>query len=86
MLTLKTLKEMQPNTIFASGVGTYFELAPHTIKWVAVRGGIHDWCIYYGYANMSEVTIAETGSKCFTKSVIKELVSCDKEAFNMYRY
>lgn len=59
-LTLQDLKNMSPDTIFASGIGLivhpWFNNAKrvleedgrHTkVKWVAVRGNIEDWCIYH---------------------------------------
>jgi hypothetical protein len=59
-LTLKQLKEMEPNTIFARGLGfiehpwfnnakKYLEKDGKSImvKWIAIRGGIHDWAIYH---------------------------------------
>jgi hypothetical protein len=47
-LILEDLKRMEPGTIFARGVGYYPELHTHgNIRWVAKRGQIHDWAIYY---------------------------------------
>jgi len=58
MLTLKKLKGLEPNTIFASGRGKiehpWFNDAKNIdenneteVNWVAVRGIIHDWNIYH---------------------------------------
>ena len=58
-LTLKMLKEMEPDTIFAKGYTTiehpWFNDATNLepdgrsvkVKYVAVRGGIWDWKIYH---------------------------------------
>jgi ABC-type Fe3+-hydroxamate transport system substrate-binding protein len=83
MLTLKQLKEMQPDTIFASGVGMDGQ---DEIRWVAVRGGIHDWAIYYGRLSQSKEEIRDYGDKLFSEEKIKRFVPCDDEAFDMYRY
>jgi hypothetical protein len=48
MLTLQQLKDMEPYTIFATGVTTDGYDAVNMygkgqeLKWVATRGGIHD--------------------------------------------
>jgi hypothetical protein len=60
MLTLKKLKAMKPDTIFAQGIGLiehpWFNDATRTleldgrstkVKWVAIRGYYHDWAIYH---------------------------------------
>jgi len=85
-LTLQNLKEMEAGTIIASGVDLYEELYKEPIKWVAIRGGIHDWSIYYGQPEMIDEYITAYGEKCHTESIIKELVPCNDEAFKMYRY
>ena len=86
MLTVDKLKEMQPG-IFASGIIKDPRLHKDLeLKWVAVRGGIHDWAIYYHRAEMSDQFVKSSGDKCFTKEVIKELVPCNDEAFKIYRF
>ena len=56
------------------------------LNWVAVRGKIHDWAIYYHTSDKSDDYIRDYGSKCFTEAVIKDLVPCDVDALKMYRY
>lgn len=67
-LTIKKLKEIEPNTIFASGIGLiehpWFNDAKISleedgrstkVKWVATRGFIHDWAIYHSLdANLEQ--------------------------------
>ena len=82
---------MEPRTIFEFKAG---ENEERTFMWVAVRGGIHDWAIYTSLNNVSLVVIAaldkeeiaKYGQKLFDRKKIRELVPCDDEAFNMYRY
>ena len=85
VLTVEQLKQMNPG-IFASGSIFEPRLAKEYLKWVAVRGQIHDWAIYYHREEKSIEFVRDYGDKCFTKEVIKELVPCDDEAFKMYRY
>lgn len=76
---------MPPNTVFATGTGTYPEVYHKEIRWVAVRGGIHDWAIYYHLSENDEYFIKTQGDKMFTESVIKRLVPCDDESYKIYR-
>ena len=84
ILTLQILKDMEPGT-FAKGEGTYPGLHADPIRWVAVRGGIHDWALYYHHAYHSFKYVKKTGDKSFTESIIRDLVPCDDEAWAMYR-
>ena len=85
MLTIKELKEMRPG-IFAQGEGTYPELHKDKIRWVATRGQIHDWALYYHSAQNDWDYVKNHGDKAFTESVIRSLVPCDDEAWGMYRF
>lgn len=84
-LTLQHLKDMQPG-IFAYGTLQDCKICPEHIKWVAVRGGIHDWTIYYDKECYSYDHVKDFGTKLYTSSIIRELVPCDDKAFKMYRY
>lgn len=52
MLTLQELKDMDPDTIFATGTttddsaGINMTGSGRELRWVACRGGIWDWAIY----------------------------------------
>lgn len=118
-LTLQQLKDMKPDTIFASGIGLiehpWFNNAKSVleggtlepdgrstkVKWVAIRGGYHDWAIYHSMdANLvqaryfddpihlkaSENIIADYGAKLHDMKKIREFVPCDDEALEMYRH
>jgi hypothetical protein len=92
MLTVEKLKDMQPHTIFAEGVtidnytGINMSNSNKVLRWVAVRGGIHDWAIYIGWEDMLGEEVAATGDKVCSKDNIRKLVPCDDEAFKMYRF
>lgn len=92
MLTLEKLKSMTPDTIFAEGTanddpeGLFMANTNRRLRWVAVRGGIHDWCIYCHFADKSNEWIKAQGDKVSDERHIKMLVPCDDEAFKMYRY
>ena len=86
MLTLKMLKDMPPATVFATGVINDPRIYKESVRWVAKRGGIHDWAIYYHHERYSQDYVMENGDKMITKEVIKELVPCDDEAYSMYRF
>jgi hypothetical protein len=92
MLTLEILKKLQPNEIFAAGKSwdssRYLNLTNtgKLLRWIAVRGGIHDWCIYAQDASWSIEEVKENGEKIYSESIIRSLVPCTDEAFKMYRY
>lgn len=91
-ITLQQLKDTKPNTIFATGetsVEDYWDASKEMqIKWVAVRGGIHDWAIYYQKAeeDWTDERIRDMGEKMHNPASIKKCVPCDDEAFEMYRH
>ncbi len=86
MLTLDDLKEMEPGQIIGSGVVLNERLYHKPVRWVAKRGRVHDWAIYYDREEKSEYQVETWGNKCFTESVIRELVPCDDSAMKMYRF
>lgn len=71
------------------------------VKWVAVRGSIHDWAIFHSmgasivtadffddpiHLKANNERIASTGAKLCKESDIRRLIPCDDEAFQMYNY
>jgi len=114
MLTIKKLKKMKPGAIIAEGFGyiehPWFNDAPHAVekdgkttqvKWIAVRGEIHDWAIYHSmdanicphkyfdcdcHLTASYEQILRIGAKLTSKKYIRTFVPCDDEALGMYRY
>ena len=92
MLTLGKLKVMTPNTLFAEGTanddpnGLFMANTNRLLRWVAVRGEIHNWCIYCHFAEHDSEWIKRHGDKVIDGKYIKKLVPCDDEAFKMYRY
>ena len=120
MITLQQLKDMTPDTIFASGTGLivhpwFNSGCPNLVdeqgkpnehghyvlvKWVAIRGYIHDWAIYHsldanlepsdylgGFQHLmaSDQQVADYGAKLHDRETIKRFVPCDDEALEMYR-
>jgi hypothetical protein len=86
MLDLKMLEAMPPHTVFATEVVNLTRLWKDDVRWVAVKGGINDWAIYYHKKEKSVEFICREGDKVFTKEVIRELVECTDEVFEAYRY
>lgn len=89
MLTLERLQDLEPHSIFARGkakipnpikVGLKV-----TIKWIAVRGGIADWSIFYGTPCEDENFIKAYGKKILDDKMIRKLVPCDDLALQWYR-
>jgi len=92
MLTLQKLKDMSPQTIFATGEildnphGINMTNSGKRLRWVAVRGDIYDWTIYCHWAENPAGWIQQHGDKVCNKHSIRHLVDCDDEAFALYRF
>ena len=92
VLILEDLKNMEPKAIIAKGealdspIGINMTNSGKMLRWIAVRGVIHDWCIYCYFANKSYEWIRGFGDKVRTEETIKRLVPCSIEAFEKYRY
>lgn len=86
MLTKEMLESMPQDTVFATGVVNEPGLYHIPVRWLAVRGGIADWAIYYHKEKMGIKYIRDCGDKCFTEEIIKKLVPCDEDAFKAYRH
>lgn len=85
MMTLKNLKDLPPHGVFASGIISDERLFTEPVRWIAKRGYIHDWAIYYGKEEKSVEEIMKWGSKLYSRSIIEDLVVCDEEMMKMYR-
>lgn len=91
-LTLKDLHELPPHSVIATGLtidnytGVNMSGSDNVLRWVAVRGEIHDWAIYIGFSVQSVDEISRHGDKVYDKGSIKKLVPCDDEAFAKYRH
>jgi len=82
-LNIEQLKEMSPG-IFKSG--TYTDAQGTENRWVAVRGGYHDWCIYQDMMHKAETLIASHGNKIHDMVVVAKLIDCEDDALEMYRH
>jgi hypothetical protein len=92
MLDRKMLVDMPPQTMFACGEttddseGIEMTGSGKSLKWVAVRGAIPDWCIYIHWSFNTFKDIKTMGDKVCNETNIKRLVPCDDEAFQRYRF
>jgi len=91
-------------TTYKSKKGAYKTVTPSgltKVKWIAVRGGIHDWAIYHSldsdfcqadylddpiHLETPYESILSWGAKLHEEDEIKKLVPCDDDAFFMYRH
>tara|TARA_B100001142_G_scaffold326829_1_gene383112 strand:- start:4920 stop:5246 length:327 start_codon:yes stop_codon:yes gene_type:complete len=107
MLDLKEFKELAHDNIFGSGVFVDSHLsgfldglptihAQNTggerMSWVAVKGMIHDWAIYYYYEKnellntLTPLTyVRNHGVKLHDYENIKKLVPCSDDVLECYR-
>jgi len=90
MLDLRMLKDMPSGCVFATGVLQDHRVHDLPVRWLAKRGdGFHDWAIYYGLADNPAWPgwrILQDGDKLLTGDIIRQIVPCDDESFEFYRY
>ncbi len=95
LLTFEKFILFPDNYIFIKGTfindtnGIYFfndNNKKTILKYVAVTGTFHDWCIYIGTSEKSDSYICSFGDKLKTLEYIKKLVKCDYQTLMNYRY
>jgi len=91
-LTVECLKKMEPGYMFASGSARDHPSDINMtgngqwLRWVAVRGGYHDWAIYIHKATHNKLWIKSQGDKICNEHYIKKFVPCTDEAYALYRH
>ena len=84
-LTLEELKKFAPHTTFRRGTGHPNGSIHIPFKWVAKRGLIPDWAVYYGSMDMTWEKVEDIGDKLYNMDLIKQLVNCDDKVLKNYR-
>jgi hypothetical protein len=91
VLTLELLVGIEPETVFAAGInstinfpnaGAFFQI----FRWVAERGVIDDWVIYYLPKGNGIKTVSRVGHKLKDPIAIQKLVPCTEEVLARYRF
>jgi hypothetical protein len=93
ILTPEDLKAMHPGAIIAAGTvknspDEIYMTSDHIgrpMRYVAKRGGIHDWAIYLDWESKSLDQVLDHGQKLQSLKHVKKLVPCTDEALNLYR-
>ena len=91
-MTLQEFKEIEPGTVFASGVlpnspeGLFMTNGGGELRWVAKKGYGNDWAIYCHWSYHSEEWIEQQGDKVTFEDHIKKCVPCDEEVYKHYRF
>jgi len=87
---------IEHNTIFAQGIflddylGYPIQETGNVVKWVAVKGDVEDWAIYYQPPYLGQLVwdfqqVAEQGDKPHHPVWIGKLVPCDNAMRGLYR-
>jgi len=85
MITLDELRDMESHTVFATGISNDERIFSQPVRWVAKRGYIHDWAIYYDKEEKSVEDVMRWGNKLYSRNIVKDLVECDEAMMKMYR-
>ena len=84
-LTLEKLQSAEPHSIVARGeIFTDMSANIPAFRWVAKRGLIDDWAMYFGASNKDWKWIAEMGEKMRDEAAIRK--ECTDEVFIKYRW
>lgn len=92
MMTLIDFEKIPNGVVFANGVlpnseeGIFMTRNGGDLRWVAKKGGGHDWAIYCFWSSYSEWYVAQHGDKVLNKTHIMRCVPCDDDVFKLYRY
>lgn len=91
MLTVGMLKAMPKGTVFATGTaadspeGIHMTGSGKELRWIAQRGDICDWTIYYHQSEHDIEWLKRFGDKVISEHHVRKLVPCDDGAFIFYR-
>ena len=93
-MTLEYLTALPAGCIFAKGEttnspeGVYMtdSRLGDSLRWIAKKGAINDWCIYIYWGYTSWEFVETNGDKVTNMENIKKLVPCTPEVENRYRY
>lgn len=83
-LTAAMLSGMKPGELIAYGKVDDHRLGTHPVKWIAVHGKGGAWVIFYGSERLTFQRVLEGGSYALIPSIIRDLVPCDDDAFQLY--
>ncbi len=92
LLTIKEFDDIQDGNIFRVGKlkdipgQFYVSSFGQYLKFVAVKGVINDWTIYYGRETLSTDYIMKHGNKVQSDENIRKCVPCTDEVLKLYRH
>lgn len=77
---------MPPGTVFGSGIIDNDLFHPLPVRWIAVRGEVDDWAIYYGPRHYTDRQLEVEGSKLYDKRWIRRVIHITEQAYRRYRF
>lgn len=92
MITLDIFKKLPNSEPFIMGLtfddntGVNLDGTRELRKFVAKKGQIDDWTLYLGMPDWDYEEVMNMGSKIYDKKNIMNVINCDKEVLNLYRF
>lgn len=86
MYDLKQLRRMSPHSEIARGSGPLPECDIPFVKWVAVRGAVDDWAIYFSADDKPYDEIRDSGAKLQNTKAIRRFIPCTDGMMRKYRW
>lgn len=84
-MRVQQIADALPRQVFLSGSGVYPEISGIRIKWVAVRGNILDWAVYYDRVDVDEDIIARKGDKMYDQDLVARVTGATAACMKYYR-
>lgn len=92
MITLDVFKKLPNSQPFLMGLtiddhtGVNLDGTGQLRKFVAKKGQVDDWALYLGLPEWDYDKVMDMGSKIYDKKNITNVINCDEEVLNLYRY
>lgn len=80
------LQSLAPFGEIARGSGPLPELDIAHVHWIAVKGMVNDWAVYFSSNDEDYKSIAESGNKLYLLNAVKRLIPCTKNVLRRYRH
>lgn len=95
--TPEMFRQIENDSIFAQGlmldspIGYNLQGTENVVRWVAVKGDVEDWAIYYqnpsyGHLAWDFEQVKQQGDKLHHPVWINKLVPCDNKMRQLYRH
>ena len=90
LLTKEMVENAEPDSVLFTGEiedspnGLHLNRTGRMVRYVVVRRGIPDWCVYVGYADEMSVEDIRTGGDKILSCTAGNIIDADEEVWRLY--